>query len=442
MKRMSINKNAVSSPLKSQATFPATSAVDSRKAVSAEFLRIRDDSAKLCAPLEIEDYGIQTMPDVSPPKWHLAHTSWFFETFLLKPFLPGYREYHPQFAKLFNSYYNSIGRYHPRPQRGLLSRPTVQAVYTYRDAINEQMCRLIEQVGQADWEEVKQRTALGVNHEQQHQELLLTDIKHIFASNPLKPRYRELAYPQGDAPEVAWYPYQGGVQSIGHSAGTFAYDNEGPKHKVYIDDFQLASRPVTNGEMMDFINDGAYRNSALWLSDAWTTVCNEQWQAPLYWEKHNDEWRHMTLGGLRPIDPHAPVCHASYYEADAFARWAGKRLPTEAEWEIAARKLPVAGNLRQADFLQPVAAINEEGMQQLFGDVWEWTQSPYMPYPGYRQQAGALGEYNGKFMSSQMVLKGGSCITPREHIRASYRNFFYPVDRWQFSGFRLAQDVT
>lgn len=413
----------------------------------AEFQRIRRDSLAICAPLEIEDYGIQTMPDVSPPKWHLAHTSWFFETFLLKPFLFGYRDYHPQFAELFNSYYNSIGHYHPRPQRGLLSRPTVKEVSTYRTYIDEYMDKLLAQASEADWQEIQRRTMLGLNHEQQHQELMLTDIKHIFASNPLKPRYRQLTYPQGSAPEMAWQGFQGGVMTIGHSENAFAYDNfaydnEGPAHKVYIDDFLLATRAVSNGEMLAFINEGAYGNPALWLSDAWSKVCAEQWQAPLYWEKHEGEWWQMTLGGLRPLDLHAPACHVSYYEADAFARWSGKRLPTEAEWEIAARESPLEGNLRQADFLQPLPAINEPGLQQIYGDVWEWTQSPYSPYPGYRQQEGAFGEYNGKFMSSQMVLRGGSCLTPLDHIRPTYRNFFYPADRWQCSGFRLARDVT
>lgn len=433
--------NTAPSPDQQKAASLAALTADDQETIRTQFSRIRQDSLAICEPLEIEDHGIQTMPDVSPPKWHLAHTSWFFETFLLKPYLPRYRDFHPQFAELFNSYYNSIGQYHPRPQRGFLSRPILKDVIAYRSYVNEQMLRLIEQVSETDQGEVLRRTILGLNHEQQHQELMLTDIKHIFASNPLRPRYRELAYPQATAAEMRWLDYHGGILTLGHQGESFSYDNEGPAHKVYVNDFQLANRAVSNGEMLEFINDGGYQNPALWLSDAWKTVCTEQWTAPLYWENRNPEWWHMTLGGLRPVDLQAPVCHISYYEADAFARWAGKRLPTEVEWEIAARQTPITGNLRDSDFLQPAPAGDAPGLQQAFGDVWEWTQSPYIPYPGYRQQEGAFGEYNGKFMSNQIVLRGGSCVTPPDHIRASYRNFFYPADRWQFSGLRLAQDA-
>jgi ergothioneine biosynthesis protein EgtB len=418
-----------------------------------EFLRVRQDSEDICAPLEVEDYGIQTMPDVSPPKWHLAHTSWFFETFLLKPFLNHYREYHPQFAQLFNSYYNTVGSYHPRPQRGLLSRPTVAEVYLYRKYINEHMENLIIGADESLLGEITSLTVLGMNHEQQHQELMLTDIKHIFSINPLRPQYRKLPNRTSHASEQRWISYQGGIVSIGRSfenndnsfAYGFSYDNEGPEHKTYINDFSLSSRLVTNGEMLSFIEDGGYSDARLWLSDAWKIVSENNWQSPLYWEKKDNDWWYMTLGGIEKVDANAPVCHVSFYEADAFARWSGYRLPTEAEWEIAARPESIKGNLRDAGYLQPVSSQQGGPLKQIYGDVWEWTQSPYTAYPGYRQENSAFsdfsGEYNGKFMSNQMVLRGGSCVTPENHIRSSYRNFFYPGDRWQFSGFRLAKDA-
>jgi ergothioneine biosynthesis protein EgtB len=407
----------------------------------AEYLRVRSDSETLCRPLEIDDYGIQTMPEVSPIKWHLAHTSWFFETFLLRPFLPGYREFHPLFAHLFNSYYESVGSYHPRPQRGTLSRPTVAEITLYRRHVDEHMAALLQRDAGPDRDTVLARTGLGLHHEQQHQELMLTDIKHVFASNPLRPAYRELSAPDsGETPALEWLEYAGGVHSIGHAGRGFAFDNESPRHKVYVQDFRLASRPVTNGEFLEFIEAGGYTRPEYWLSDGWKAVNQHHWQAPLYWERIDGQWWHMTLGGLRRVDAQAPLCHISHYEAAAFAQWAGARLPTEAEWEIAAAPLPVAGNLRTADLLQPACARGTGGLQQMFGDVWEWTQSAYTAYPGYRAAPGALGEYNGKFMSSQMVLRGGSCVTPDDHIRPTYRNFFFPGDRWQFSGLRLARD--
>ncbi len=407
------------------------------------YARVRADSERLCQPLEIEDYGIQTMPDVSPPKWHLAHTSWFFETFLLKPYLPGYSEYHPLYAHLFNSYYETAGTYHPRPERGLLARPTVAEMYAYRAYIDEHMQTLLDRDNAGNVTAVVERTRLGLNHEQQHQELLLTDIKHIYAYNPLRPVYKR---PIADSaagragPPMAFVEVEGGVQEIGFVGEGFCYDNETPRHRVYVEDFRLATRLVTNGEYRAFIDDGGYRQPQWWLSDAWKCIRTQQWQAPLYWELRDGEWWRMTLRGIRPVDEYEPVCHVSYYEADAFARWAGKRLPTEAEWETVAGRLPVAGNLRDTDALEPLPADDVKGWQQFYGDVWEWTQSPYTAYPGYRPPAGALGEYNGKFMSSQMVLRGGSCVTPAEHIRATYRNFFYPGDRWQYSGIRLAED--
>jgi len=448
---------AKNSPLSSTNSDSITSP---RQNLFQKFAGVRQESEDICAPLETEDYGIQTMPDVSPPKWHLAHTSWFFETFLLKPFQKNYREYHPQFAQLFNSYYNTVGSYHPRPQRGFLSRPTVDEVYLYRNHINEQMEELIIEVDEKHWGEITNRTILGINHEQQHQELMLTDIKHIFSVNPLRPQYRKLPLKTGRPTEQQWLSYSGGLVSIGHSFGhsygqtdsssanDFFYDNEGPEHQTYINDFSLSSRLVTNGEMLSFIKDGGYSDARLWLSDAWKIVCENNWTSPLYWEKKDSDWWHMTLNGMRIVDPNVPVCHISFYEADAFARWSGKRLPTEAEWETAASSETIKGNLRESGYLQPVSPeqnANSGRLEQLYGDVCEWTQSPYSAYPGYRHEDSAFndfsGEYNGKFMSNQMVLRGGSCLTPENHIRSTYRNFFYPGDRWQMSGFRLAKDA-
>lgn len=408
---------------------------------------IRHDSEALCAPLEIEDYGLQSMPDVSPSKWHLAHTSWFFETFVLKPYLSGYREYHPRYAHLFNSYYETVGTFHPRAQRGLLSRPTVAEIYTYRAHVNEHMSRLLGDLGHAQRADIVFRTRVGVNHEQQHQELLLTDIKYNFACNPLRPAYHSVALPDGREPgPVQWCGHDGGVVEIGHAGEGFAYDNETPRHKTYIVPFLLASRLVTNGEFIAFMEDAGYQQCRWWLSEGWKCVREQQWHAPLYWERGEEGgWWHMTLSGMLPVDIAAPVCHVSYYEADAYARWAGARLPGEAEWEVTARAQSMQGNLRDTGRLHPCAVqapVGEHGaVAQCYGDVWEWTQSPYGPYPGFHPLAGSLGEYNAKFMCSQMVLRGGSCVTPADHLRASYRNFFYPADRWQFSGFRLAKDA-
>jgi ergothioneine biosynthesis protein EgtB len=416
----------------------------SGRALRPDYLRVRHDTERLCAPLEIEDYGIQSMPSASPPKWHLAHTTWFFETLVLKPFLEGYREYHPLFARLFNSYYESLGGYHPRPQRGLLSRPTVAEVYRYRADVDEHMEKLLAQADHPQRNNIVQLTVLGLNHEQQHQELLLTDILHNFACNPLHPVYSPISVPSAPAERalpLQWVDFAGGVKTIGHAGGGFAYDNEGPPHKTYLDDFRLASRQVTNGEFIEFIEAGGYRQPEHWLSDAWQAVREQCWKAPLYWEHVDGEWRQMTLSGMRPVDLRAPVCHVSFFEAAAFARWAGKRLPTEAEWEVAATGAPIAGNLRETGALRTLPARpGEVLLRQMFGDVWEWTQSNYTAYPGYRQAGGPLGEYNGKFMCGQMVLRGGSCVTPADHIRATYRNFFYPVERWQFCGIRLAED--
>jgi len=380
------------------------------------------------------------MDDASPAKWHLAHTSWFFETFILERWQRPYRAFHPEFRVLFNSYYQSIGRQHPRPQRGLLSRPTLEEVLAYRRHVDRHLQGLLSR-GVDEEGEFAFLVELGLQHEQQHQELILTDIKHMLSCNPLHPVYRERSEsPRGGVGAVVWRNCGGGVHSIGHDGHGFCFDNEAPPHRVIVEPFQLASRPATNGEFVQFIEDGGYERPELWLSDAWAVVQARAWRAPLYWERQGTEWFTMTLAGLRPLHPDEPLCHVSYYEADAFARWAGARLPTEAEWEIAAAEVAVAGNFAESGRLHPAPAPQAEGPVQLFGDVWEWTQSPYGPYPGYRPAAGALGEYNGKFMCNQLVLRGGSCATPISHIRATYRNFFPPDARWQFSGVRLARD--
>jgi ergothioneine biosynthesis protein EgtB len=420
---------------------PMATPVRMAEPLLAGYSRCRTDSESLCAPLAIEDYGVQCMDEVSPPKWHLAHTSWFFETLVLKPFLAGYEEFHPLFANLFNSYYESLGGFHPQPRRGQLSRPTVADVYRYRKHVDAHMAVLLADGAHPHRPEIEQRTVLGINHEQQHQELLLTDIKYNFAINPLRPVYRELATAAGKATPLRWVGFSGGVRAIGHAGPGFAYDNESPHHKVHLEDYELASRPVTNGEFIEFIEVGGYRDPAHWLSDGWKAARQHDWRAPLYWERLEGRWWQMTLAGMRLVDEHAPVCHVSFYEAAAYGHWADARLPTEAEWETAALPLAVAGNLREKDFLQPVPAPAGETLLQVYGDVWEWTQSAYSPYPGYRAAEGPLGEYNGKFMSGQFVLRGGSCVTPTDHIRATYRNFFHPWDRWQFSGLRLARDA-
>ncbi len=413
-----------------------------REDITDYFARVRKQSESLCAPLEIEDYGIQSMPDASPMKWHLAHTSWFFETMLLKPFLPGYTSFNKAFAHLFNSYYESFGSFHARPERGLLSRPTVRDVYEYRAHVNRAMGELLAQEQHASRQEIGMRTVLGVNHEQQHQELMLTDIKHAFSRNPLRPAYQTgyAPKPVGTAPETDWLAFGGGLVNIGHGSEAFAYDNECPRHKVYLEPYALATAPVSNDEYIAFMDAGGYADADLWLSDAWATVKQEDWCAPLYWEKRTDGWWRLTLHGMQPVDPAAPVSHVSFYEAAAYARWCGKRLPTEAEWEHAAARFTPAGNFVDSSSLDPRPAAPDTENHQFFGDVWEWTASPYCEYPGYQRLSGPLGEYNGKFMSSQMVLRGGSCVTPMDHIRTSYRNFFYPQTRWQFSGFRLAED--
>jgi ergothioneine biosynthesis protein EgtB len=411
-----------------------------RQALQDRYREVRRISEALCRPLATEDYVVQSIPDVSPPKWHLAHTTWFFETFLLTPHQAAYRPFHPQFGYLFNSYYEAVGARHPRAQRGLLSRPTVEEILAYRTYVDGQMAELIEDAGEEQWTRIEELLILGFHHEQQHQELLLTDIKHILSTNPLRPAYRSQPLaPAQDAARLSWLEHAGGIHEIGYDGAGFAFDNERPRHPVYVGDYALGSRLVTNGEYAEFVKAGGYREPRFWLSDGWRAVQENGWTAPLYWEWIDDEWWIMSLTGIRLLEASEPVSHVSFYEADAYARWAGKRLPTEAEWEIAARDLPVTGNLLEGDQLHPLAASSAgEGLSQMFGDVWEWTATPYVSYPGFQPAAGAVGEYNGKFMCNQMVLRGGSCATPVSHIRPTYRNFFPPEARWQFTGIRLA----
>jgi ergothioneine biosynthesis protein EgtB len=410
----------------------------------AAYRRVRRQSEALCEPLMVEDYVVQTMPDVSPPKWHLAHVSWFFETFILVPYASGYRLFDSRFHPLFNSYYQGVGTPFPRAQRGLLSRPSVAEVYRYRRHVDAGMSELIGRLDDRDGNpEIPALIELGLHHEQQHQELLLTDIKHILGNNPLAPAYREGRFSERTVPvPLQWISVQGGETVVGHDGSGFCFDNELPPHRVRVNEFSLANRLVTNAEYLQFIDDGGYADPLLWLSDGWAAVRQEGWEAPLYWKKADGEWRYFTLAGEAPLASEEPVCHVSYFEAEAYAAWAGKRLPTEEEWEHAAGTAGLKpGNYLESGRFHPEAAQAGEGLLQLGGDVWEWTQSPYRPYPGYRPWSGRVGEYNGKFMCNQMVLRGGSCATPESHIRKSYRNFFYPYNRWQFMGIRLAREA-
>ena len=397
---------------------------------------------RLCGPLEIEDYGIQPMADASPPKWHLAHTSWFFETFLLKRQLADYQPFNPQFEQIYNSYYNGIGKPFPRAERGRLSRPTVAEVVAYREHVDAGMRQLLSDPSLLS-ERVTEITSIGLQHEQQHQELLLTDLKYNFGTNPLYPAYRDdlVRKPIAAGEALSWIESEGGLREIGRDPDrNFAFDNERPRHSVFVQPHALASRLVNNQEYLAFIEAGGYQDPRWWLADGWSHCQTQGWSAPLYWLRRGDDWFSYEFSGLQPLNPHAAVSHVSFYEADAFARWSGARLPTEQEWECAAASLSIDGNFVDSDVLQPLASKGE-GLTQMYGDCWEWTGSGYAPYPGYRPMTGTLGEYNGKFMANQMVLRGGSCLTPQNHIRPSYRNFFYPPDRWQCSGIRLTRDL-
>ena len=418
------------------------SAAEASEALLRRLQAVRAETLALAEGLSDADATAQSMEDASPAKWHLGHTSWFFEALVLEPGHGGYALFDDRFAYLFNSYYDSVGPRQPRPQRGLLTRPPLAEVIAYRRHVDAGLADLMGNGGADD--RLLQTIELGLHHEQQHQELLLTDILHLFAQNPLRPAYRS-AEPLSTgpaAPDLGWIAFDGGILPIGADAtdGGFAFDCETPRHDALLRPFRLASRPVTNGEWMQFIADGGYGDPLLWLSDGWATVRAEGWSAPLYWDDRDGDWWTMTLKGPQPVDPDAPVTHVSLFEADAFSRWAGKRLPTEFEWEVAARDLPVTGNFAHTGRLRPAPAQGRGGLQQMFGDVWEWTASAYAPYPGFAATDGSGGEYNGKFMSGQNVLRGGSCATPDGHARATYRNFFYPHQRWQFTSLRLAED--
>jgi len=410
--------------------------------LASRYQEVRDFTHLLAAPLAPEDTVIQPMPDASPTKWHLAHTTWFFETFILGARVSDYRPFHPRFAYLFNSYYNAAGERHARPNRGLVSRPTLAEVYDYRTYVDRHVQALLDAEG-VD-EELESLLVLGINHEQQHQELILTDIKYTLSCNPLQPAYQALVATDGSTtPPLSWKRFEEGLHWIGHEGDGFAFDNESPRHRVFIEAFDLASRLVTNDEYLAFIADGGYSRPELWLSDGWIAVNTDGWRAPLYWEEQDGQWTMQTLAGPRDVALDEPVCHVSYYEADAYARWAGARLATEAEWELAATSVPVEGNFVESGAYHPIPARSAPngGLTQMYGDTWEWTGSSYLAYPGYRAVDGALGEYNGKFMCNQMVLRGGSCATPQSHIRGSYRNFFPASARFQFSGIRLARNV-
>lgn len=416
--------------------------VDDREVLHQRYARVRETTRELCAPLEVEDYVVQSMEDASPVRWHLAHTTWFFETFVLEPHLPGFRPYNPQFRDLFNSYYEAIGPPFPRARRGVLSRPTVEEVFSYRSGVDSAVHELVEIADDASLATLRPLLELGLRHEQQHQELILTDLAHAFAQNPLRPALRLASPAAASRGPGGFVDVPGGLVRIGHEGPGFAFDVERPAHLVYLEPYRLARDLVNNAQYMEFVRDGGYRRPALWLADGWRNVCEEGWRAPLYWVP--EESAETTLGGLRPLDPEAPVCHVSHFEADAFARWAGKRLPTEAEWEHAARLFDwhgARGTLLDDGDLHPVgrATPPTDGPRHMQGEVWEWTASAFLPYPGFRPLPGAVGEYNGKFASGQMVLRGGSCATPAEAARLTDRNYFAPHKRWQFSGLRLAE---
>ena len=410
----------------------------------AHYRATRALSLELASPLSAEDQIIQSMPDVSPTKWHLAHTTWFFETFVLKPHASDYQEFNPAYNYLFNSYYEGVGARHPRSERGLLSRPPLTDILAYRMYVDQSMASLLKDG--KNWPTIAPLVCLGLHHEQQHQELILTDIKHVFSCNSLKPAYSQAEAGLSHATDLGWVEFDGGLIEIGHRGlndrfDRFTFDNEGPTHKVWLEPFVIASRLVTNGEYLAFIDDGGYEKPDFWFMEGWETIKAENWQAPAYWKRDGRMRQVFTLSGLCDLDPNEPVCHVSHFEADAYARWAGKRLPSEAEWELAAVASSVDGNFLSSGALHPRSVESSDGLLQFYGDVWEWSGSAYTAYPGFKPAAGAVGEYNGKFMANQWVLKGGSCVTPKGHIRPSYRNFFPSWARWQFTGIRLADDI-
>ncbi|MDX1531794.1 MAG: ergothioneine biosynthesis protein EgtB [Rhodothermales bacterium] len=430
-----------------------------RRPLAEQYAHVRAFTERLCEPLATEDYVVQSMTDVSPTKWHLAHTTWFWETFVLREYLDGYALYDERYPYLFNSYYVQAGERHCRAQRGYLSRPTVEEVFAFRRYVDEHVQRLLSGLDEGANARLAAVVRVGLNHEQQHQELMLTDVKHVFSVNPLRPAYRDLpGAPAPDPGPLRFVAFEGGLVEIGYDAerdGPFTFDNETPRHRHFLEPYALADRLVTCGEYVRFMEDGGYDRRPLWLDAGWATREAEAWTEPFYWERRDGQWWHFTLGGMRPVDPHEPVTHLSYFEADAFARWAaeewpGARLPTEFEWEAAARGVPEEGTFVESGRLHPAPAEPVPGgdgapaaprLRQLYGDAWEWTRSAYAAYPGYAPEPGALGEYNGKWMCGQFVLRGGSCATSRTHIRPTYRNFFHPAATWQFTGLRLARDL-
>jgi ergothioneine biosynthesis protein EgtB len=422
------------------ASLAQSSLSSTEKTLQERFTQIRQTSMKITSWLSAEDHMLQSMPEASPVKWHLAHTTWFFETFVLLPHLPGYKPFDERYQYLFNSYYKQLGSHPYRGSRGLLSRPSLDEVHAYRDHIDRALLALLDR----PTDSVAALVELGLNHEQQHQELILTDIKHALWSSPLRPETVSSRRSLNSTPPLHWTDFDGGIHAIGHADDGFSFDNESPRHEVLLQPFRIASRDVTNAEYLEFMRDNGYKRPELWLSDGWDAVGAQGWSAPLYWEQDSEgAWQHFVLdgtsgAGMKVVDPAEPVCHVSFYEADAYARWSGARLATEEEWEVAAAQMPSKGSFLEDYAFHPKPA-HGKGNQQIFGDVWQWTASPYVAYPGFKPAAGLIGEYNGKFMCNQLVLRGGSCVTPASHIRASYRNFFPPQARWQFSGIRLAK---
>jgi len=420
-------------------------------ALMQRFSAVRELTEALCVPLATEDYVVQSSAECSPTKWHLGHTSWFFDQFLVAPRLgENYEPFHPQFAEIFNSYYEQVGKPFERAQRGLLARPSVDEIYLYREWINIRIAEILDHTPREKFEDVVRVLTLGLHHEQQHQELLLTDVKHLFSLNPMRPVFKELEKPaltSVEAPKLKttipddWIEAPGGIRKVGFEGAGFSFDNEGPRHRVYLQDYRLRSKLVTNAEYLEFMASDGYNRPELWLAEGWNFIQLRKWTAPLYWEFRDSKWWMMTLTGPRRVESanDEPVTHISFYEADAFARWKGFRLPTEFEWEATAESKPIRGNFLESSLYHPQPARESD---QFFGDVWEWTSSAYLPYPGYRPLEGPLGEYNGKFMSNQMVLRGGSCVTPADHIRSTYRNFLPPESRWQFTGIRLGETIS